>query len=299
MITLNHIKEYVILAETLSFSQTAKLAFITQPALSRHIAILEEEMGAKLFVRTTRNVELTTAGKMVYESFLEIQNAFENTKKQAKSLSSGMMGVLRICSPYYWTADHVEPAMLRFLDEHPNSDIQVISRQPLDSMRDMYEGRSDIAVAMYSSKVDESLCSDAVGVERLGVVMHESHPFANRKSVKLDELENTTFVFVGKGITEFDEYRTMVLTLLGKRGITPDYIHYTQQVDTLGMTIQDTLGISIVPYGVRHMDRSYIRVLPLSDSDCEAPMCMYYRRDNKNPLVKQFIRMAKETAKEL
>ena len=69
MIKLNYIQEYILLAETLNFSKTAEMSYITQPALSRHILVLEEEMGTKLLLRTTRNVQMTPAGEMVYEAF--------------------------------------------------------------------------------------------------------------------------------------------------------------------------------------------------------------------------------------
>ena len=59
MIKWSFIKEYVILAETLSFTKAAELSYITQPALSRHIAILEEEFDCRLFERSTREVKLT------------------------------------------------------------------------------------------------------------------------------------------------------------------------------------------------------------------------------------------------
>ena len=62
MIKISYLREFVLLAETLNFSKTAEKSYITQPALSRHLALLEDEMGATLMERTTRKVSLTPAG---------------------------------------------------------------------------------------------------------------------------------------------------------------------------------------------------------------------------------------------
>ena len=56
MTKLSYIKEYVTLAETLNYTKAAEILFTSQPAISRHISIIEEDMGVKLFVRDTRNV---------------------------------------------------------------------------------------------------------------------------------------------------------------------------------------------------------------------------------------------------
>ncbi len=87
MIKLNYIQEYILLAETLNFSKTAEMSYITQPALSRHILVLEEEMGTKLLLRTTRNVQLTPAGEMVYEAFLLYDEIVQPSKRKCADIS--------------------------------------------------------------------------------------------------------------------------------------------------------------------------------------------------------------------
>lgn len=54
-------------------------------------------------------------------------------------------------------------------------------------------------------------------------------------------------------------------------------------------------GISIMPYGIRHMGRSYLKLLPFLDEDCIIEMCLYYKTDNDNPLIAQFVQLAINT----
>ena len=72
MLKLSYLREFITLAETLSFSRTSEIRFISQPALSRHIAAIEEEFGSALFTRNTRSVVLTESGKIVYKSFVDM-----------------------------------------------------------------------------------------------------------------------------------------------------------------------------------------------------------------------------------
>ena len=293
MIKFDYIQEFITLAETLSFSKTAELNFITQPALSRHIAMLEKEMGTNLLIRNTRNVKLTPAGTAVYDSFRKILSTFLDAKEQASFLSSGKKGVIKISSPYYWTEDHTEPLIQRFQKAHPYCDIHLISCQPDEGMQELYKGRSDICINIYSPLFTPELPNNVRYIpfarEKFGVLLNADHPLAKRKSIKLKELKNETFVLIrGR-----DKHNNFILGLLEKRGIEPACLKYTQQIDTVGMTIKLNGGVSIMPYGTRHMDRSYIKVVSLEDKDCDLPMCIYYCTDNDNPVVTQFINEAK------
>jgi DNA-binding transcriptional LysR family regulator len=70
----NKIKSFLTLAETRSFTRTARQLYMSQQAVSRCVALLEEELNAKLFVRTTRSVELMSAGRMYYDLYNDLNN---------------------------------------------------------------------------------------------------------------------------------------------------------------------------------------------------------------------------------
>jgi len=289
MIKFDYIREFVALAENLNFSKTAEQVFITQPALSRHIAELEKQLGAKLLDRDTRNVKLTKAGEAVYQNFSEILRLYYDAQSQAAFLSAGKTGVLTISSPYYWTADFVEPLLLHFQQVNPNCEIKVISCQPQEGMYSMMNGKSDVAVNMLWDESHSLTLRRSFAKEKLSVVLSADHPLAQHDAIELAELSQETIVLLeddGKGS---DRYNSFVLDLLNTRGIKPTTFSYTQQIDTLGMTIKQSGGVCIMPYGVRHMNRSYIRVIPLADDDCLMDMCIFYRADNDNPVLPQLI----------
>lgn len=296
MIKLSYLSEFVTLAETLNFSKTAEQSYLTQPALSRHIAVLEEEMGAKLFERTTRSVSLTPAGKIAYKQFSQMLEEFHAAREAASFLSSGKTGVLKISSPYYWTEEFAEPVVRHFQAQYPLCEVQIVSCQPVDGLKDMREGRSDLAMSVMISDIAPEIRRVPYAAERLGLAVLADHPLAGAQRLLLKEICGNTLVSLGLGTKDFEDYNAYLLRLLAKRNIHPQRLVYTQQIDTLGLTLQQVGGVAIMPYGARHMDRSYLRFIPLEDADCVLPMCLYYRTDNENPLIPQYIQTAKELA---
>lgn len=292
---LNYIEEYVILAETLNFSKTAELTHITQPALSRHITVIEEEIGAKLFHRNTRHVVLTKAGKLAYDSFTDMLSQYHSTLEQIRLLSSGQLGCIKISSPYYFTSDFTEPIVEQFSLEYPKSDVQILSCQPIDGFNSMCAGDSDLFLSLSTAlSANTEIKQVPFAAEKLAVLLSTEHPLACLTTINPTELINETFIFLDDN-TGYRAFNEEILAIFANLNIFPKNIVFTQQVDTLGLTIRKTCGISIMPYSLRHMDRDYIKVIPLSGLEFNKKMCLSYRHDNPNPLIPRFIKTALST----
>lgn len=286
MFRFNYIQEFVVLAETLNFSQTAERCYITQPTLSRHITELEEEIGAKLFDRTTRTVSLTPAGKIIYDSFRQILTTYRAGCETASCISAGNEGLLKISSPYYWTADFMEPAIRVFSKKYPNCDVRLISCQPMEGFQQVLSGESDILLSIRWSNISPSVRRSNVCRERLCAACLSDHPLAGRKSLRMEDLKGYDIVTLVWYPDASDSYTNMIRDRLAQSDVYPKVFYYTQQIDTLGLTLrQHPAAVGIFPYGVRHMDRSYLRFIPLTDESCCLDMCIYYLMDNGNPLI--------------
>ena len=291
MITLQYMEEFVVLAETLNFSKTAEKLFTSQPAISRHISMIEEEIGVKLFVRDTRNVQITASGKEVYGAFKNTLASYEQARERAIQLALGKTGTLKISSPYYSTEDFVEPVLKLFAQKHPRYHVQISSCQPAEGLLDVMEKRSDLTLlAITGYEEPDSLCRVQFAEERLGVMVGLTHPLADKDSAKITDLKDDTLIFI-EGV---DSLNNLAFSLFEKRQMAIKDVIFTQQVDTIGLAIMEMGGVSIMPYDVRNMNRSYIKMIPLAEDDCLLPKCLIYRKDNENPAVLQYVRTSKE-----
>ena len=157
----------------------------------------------------------------------------------------------------------------------------------MEGFQEMYEFQSDLSLTFENKEIDVNIHGFEFAKEKMGIVMRTDHPLSNRESVKLEEFKNNTLILLDSN--EGNIFNEDLLALFDKRQIKPKEIIYIQQVDTLGLDIQQTGGMSIMPYGVRHMGRSYIKTVPLEDSDCTVSMYFYYRADNENPAILKFL----------
>lgn len=294
MLKMEYLKEYVILAETLNFSKAAERAFITQPALSRHVAALEEEMGARLVERTTRKVRLTLSGEVIYKACKNILETWSGAKEAAIYLAEGQEELLTISSPYYWTEDYTEPVISQFEADHPRCDLRLISCQPHEGFDDLLSHRSDIFLNFYNEETPANIRRVPVANEPLCIVCPDNHPLAEKETISIADLDGVNMVSLGHGSPYYKAHQGFMTKIMAEQGYYPASTNYTQQIDTLGLALKKKNAVSVMPYGVRHMDRSYLRFIPLDDVNYTVPMCLYYLIENTNPLIPAYIQTAKQ-----
>ena len=93
---LRHLRYFLAVGEEQHYGRGAQRLRVTQPALSRQIQDLEEEVGFKLFDRLSRGVRLSTAGKLFLEEARRILHQLEEAARRAKRVASGQLGTLRV-----------------------------------------------------------------------------------------------------------------------------------------------------------------------------------------------------------
>jgi len=133
-------------AEHRSFSKAAKALYATQPAVSQAIMNLENELGTRLFTRTSKGVKLTTDGQLLYEyvsSAVRLIESGEKKLSEARDLLSGEMkiGVGDTISRYY-----LLPYLEKFHQSSPNIKLKVINRTTMDLCNLLKSGEIDIAL---------------------------------------------------------------------------------------------------------------------------------------------------------
>lgn len=298
MLKINYLYEYIALVELKSFSKAAERNYITQPALSRHIACIEEEFGGRLIERTTRTVEITPAGKTVYQYFSKMIGEYESARKAASLLTKGKDGYLRLSTPYYWIGDYTEAAWLKFNAKYPDSELRLYSCQPQDGLEDLLNSKIDLLIAPLYENVNENLRYVPFAKEPLAAATRVNHPLSSRQSLRIEDLAGCHFVYNGdindlhsdkEGSVFVVDINDWVRNLLARHNVYPKDISYNYQADTLGLALTRSGGVTITPYGSRHMDRPYLRFIPLVNDDCYTRLCYYYRIDNDNPLIPRFI----------
>lgn len=123
---LREMEMFVRVVETGSFSAAARYLNIGQPAVSKMIAGLEDRLGVRLLVRSTRRLSPTEAGTAFYERALRAITEADEAEAAARGAGVGLEGRLRICAPVTFARLHVVPRLGEFLDAHPKLRLELV-----------------------------------------------------------------------------------------------------------------------------------------------------------------------------
>lgn len=136
---------FVSVIETGSFSAAARRLGVGQPAVSKSIALLEERLGVRLLLRSTRGLTPTDAGQRLYEHARTAIDAADEAELAARGAGASLSGIVRICAAVTFARLHLIPSLDGFLEEHPAVDLDVVLD---DRSIDLVEEGIDVALRM-------------------------------------------------------------------------------------------------------------------------------------------------------
>lgn len=197
---IKYFREFVILAQTLNFTETARRTDISQPALSKHIDTLERDFGTKLIDRSTRPARLTEAGRSFYSDAVIIADSYEHIRQTVKHRTPPMR-MVRICS---LTDNPSIAAEVGYATRKAaERDVRVVcsfvnlpNKSPLLQLRD---GDADIALTFLSPRQTNMryLKMQLSHEARFSIAVDKSNSLAQKESLKYTDLSGKTFVHLG------------------------------------------------------------------------------------------------------
>jgi DNA-binding transcriptional LysR family regulator len=187
MVDIEKLETFMMAAETLSFSETAKRLHLSQPTISHHIKILEKSMGVVLFTRTNTGLELTEAGRLLLPWSRRLLNDKNNMQSMMASIQTDVVGELRIsCSTT--AGKYVLPQLAaRFCRLYPGVKVRILSCTPEDVTIRLLDGEVNIGV-LSREIVDSNLESQEFFRDTITLIVPPDHRWAYRRVVEPAEL---------------------------------------------------------------------------------------------------------------
>jgi DNA-binding transcriptional LysR family regulator len=231
------------IAETGSFTACGRKLRVSQSAISRQIAMLEEELGEPLFLRVGRQVRMTPAA----ESLVQLgQRVFQDVRDTVGAITDhtrALRGTLRLAGGMT-VCLYVFPPLLKHLKRvHPQLDIRVTVATAARGVEEIRAGRHD--AGLLTLPVEESdLITVPVLREELLLVAVPTHPLAKKKRIEPQDLAGEPFVLFEPGSAT----RRVIDSLFVTEKIEPTVVMDTENVEIIKAMVKTGLGISIVPY---------------------------------------------------
>ncbi len=243
---IDHLKEFVALATTLSFSETAQKLYIPQSTLSRHIASIEEEIAAKLLVRDTHHVRLTKIGRAFLNDAQNVIQSYDNALDNVKRLKAEQKQILRI-GYLYDAARKYLPQITSALNPADSNVLpQYQTLEYGDLMYHLLVGKIDIAISMDIDNVASSATMEKIylGEDWYCAAVPKNHPLASRDSINLFELTGENIIFPDPEAMGLMNHFFSKAAKADELGIEPAF--YYKDIPSLIFQIEQGVGVSLV-----------------------------------------------------
>ena len=244
MVDIDKIGTFVRAAETLNFSEAAKQLHVSQPTVSHHIKVLEQEMGVVLFTRTNTGLELTEAGKVLLPWARRLLHDTNSMQAMMASIQDNIVGELRIaCSTT--AGKYVLPQLAaRFCQRFPGVKVRILACMPEDVTVRLLDGEAHIGVL--SREIPEAgLESQEFFRDIITLIVPSNHRWASRKSIEAGELLEEPLILR----EETSGTRRVVLSELAKYDIGLDDLDIFMELgnaEAIVRTVAAGYGIAFV-----------------------------------------------------
>jgi DNA-binding transcriptional LysR family regulator len=194
-VDLQQLRYVVAVAELGNFTRAAERCFVVQSALSHQVARLEQELGARLFHRTSRQVSLTVAGRAFLPAARQCLDAADRARAEVASATGEVRGRLSVGVIPTVAAIDVPEALSRFHQEHPHVRIGLLSGTSDALVRRVRDGRLDVAfLGLPADATVGEVGGQVLATDRHVAVVAGDHPLATRKRITLERLAHEVFV---------------------------------------------------------------------------------------------------------
>lgn len=284
---------FVEVARHLSLSKAADALFISQPALSRHIAALEKELDLQLFYREPHGLRLTPGGNLFLKEYKKIQTHFENLLTEARNANSGKTGLIRLgIQEGHDVDDILTKAIHTFLSLYPSIELDVICASHNALMEQLISNNLDIGIMIcFNAAVNDCLCSRILRKRQSYIILNVSHPLAKKENFQFRDLESETLMITNPDVAiDGVEFTKATCRRLG---IHPKKVRLAPSYSTLYIWLSMNEGFTISDENAYFKNQN-LKFYPLP-SEASSTQVAYWAKNSRSPSTMLFLDYLSET----
>ncbi|MCF4124270.1 LysR family transcriptional regulator [Methylobacterium sp. SyP6R] len=270
---LRHLRYFVAVADSLSFTGAAERLGVSQPPLSQQIRDLEAELGTPLLWRTSRSVALTPAGTAFLARARHILAEVEEACAEARAIGAGRSGTLDVGLTGSILAGPLGRLIRLFGERYPAVLVRLHEMPPGEQPAALHAHRTDLCFLRRPPE-DPSLRVVRAWPEAVGVALPAGHPLAERAAIALGDLSDEPFVSLRLRDSRFATYLQEACL---SAGFVPRIVQQVVESASLVNLVAAGLGVALVPASAGALPRPDIAYRPLAGPAPVADVCALYR----------------------
>ena len=286
---LRHLRYFVAAGEEEHYRRAAQRLRVAQPALSRQIQDLEDEIGFKLFERLPRGVKITDAGKLFLNDARRILHEVNDATARAKRIASGQSGTLRIGFVQSLSFHGIVPDSLRFFREQlPDAELQPMPLNSTEQFAGVQSGSLDAGYVFTMGNIARELAQLQAGAVNLLLAVPKGHQLTKLKRLRLRDLIDFPFIWFPRRASPvfFDH----LMAACARGGLkAPRIVRETTGEAIILSLVACGLGIAFISSASRWQCPPSVKLLTVTDLKLRLPIALIWRKDNNLPLLAKFV----------
>ncbi|MCI4667506.1 MAG: LysR substrate-binding domain-containing protein [Bacteroidia bacterium] len=270
------LKNAGVLARKLHFTLAAEELHIVQPALSRQIKQLEEEVGAKLFERNKRKVELTAAGRYFFGELKQLLRNWDSIKLQSRKIQDGRAGELIIGFTHSIMQSLLPDILRRIRKEVPQMKVILREMSNYDQNQALLNREIDLSFATHPL-VPPNVNSKVLRRDYFALLLPSNHPVTLENFTGVADFVDEEFIFPSR--SDGENYVSLIESICLDAGFAPKVNHFTDSATSSFRLVEAGMGISLEPISSLHNQSPSIRSIILENIPQRADLTMMWRED--------------------
>ncbi|MFT6955491.1 MAG: DNA-binding transcriptional LysR family regulator [Halieaceae bacterium] len=244
---IQNLRAFVLVAETGSFSVAAEKLHLTQPAVSKRVALLEQQLNSELFDRIGRQMRLTEAGEALLPHAKQIEQQLLLAEQSVRDLAGEVSGTLRLATSHHIGLHRLPPVLSQFSADYPAVIIDIDFMDSERAYELVTQGKIELAVVTLSPDDSAQFTRHTVWRDPLKFMVAPEHELAQRPKIDMAALASSPAVLPG-----LNTYTGQIVkTLFYQHGLELNVSIMTNYLETIRMMASVGLGWTMLPANMR------------------------------------------------
>jgi DNA-binding transcriptional LysR family regulator len=287
---LRHLRYFVAVAEELNFSRAATRLHMAQPPLSVAIRQLEQELGTELFVRSTREVSLTDAGRVLLEGARRTLAEADRAVTAARRAGEGELGQLKLA--FSWSARFETLPTLgqAFARQHPDVELLTQEMWNAEMASALRAGTLDAAISL-CPELAADLNDEEIRTERPIAILAATHALADEETISIESLADAEFLLFPRELAP--RLHDTLVGICRRAGFEPKLRSESFHTGWDLLTLAEVPVVALAPRSVASQLAEGVVAVPLSDTPDSLETRLLWRDGNRSPIVDAFRSVAR------
>ena len=293
---LRHLRYFVAVAQRKGFREAARFLHVSQPAISKTLTQLEQELGVKLFARSGRSIRLTPQGEVFYEETQRTLQQAQRAAEASQRAARGEIGTLTIGFCSVATYGFLPRIVRQYKELLPGVRLHFREMNPPQQETAFSQGDIDLGITRppFSKTLARDIAFKTIFREPLVVAVPEDHRCAGKR-IKVEDLSEEAFILLQRDGAPI--IYDAILGMCQQHGFAPGVAYEADSLHSVFTLVAAGQGIALVPGCALNLRAEGVRFLRLQADEFRVDLVLAWLRNTDSAVLQPFVRLVEKERK--